>query len=129
MVSRCLHGPTEEWTMSVLQRTCGCCLAAKLCLTICNPKEPARLLCPCDSPGKNTGVTCHFLLQGIFSTQGLNPYLLHLQVDSLPLSHQESSLKKNNINFFIKYIKICICRILLIWKIQVLTFVTRGKDR
>ena len=39
------------------------------------------------SPGKNTGVGCHFLLQGIFPTQGLNPYLLHWQADSLPLSH------------------------------------------
>ena len=34
-----------------------------------------------DSPGKNTGVGCHILLQGIFPTQGLNPELL---VDSLP---------------------------------------------
>ena len=25
--------------------------------------EPTRLLCPWDSPGKNTGVGCHFLLQ------------------------------------------------------------------
>ena len=31
---------------------------------------PARLLCPWDSPGKNTGVGCHALLQGIFPTQG-----------------------------------------------------------
>ena len=31
-----------------------------------------------DSPGKNTGVGCHALLQGIFPTQGLNPYLLRL---------------------------------------------------
>ena len=31
-----------------------------------------------DFPGKNTGVGCHFLLQGIFSTQGWNPCLLHL---------------------------------------------------
>ena len=30
--------------------------------------QPARLLCPWDSPGKNTGVGCHFLLQGIFPT-------------------------------------------------------------
>ena len=40
--------------------------------------------------GKNTGVGCHFLLQGIFLTQSLNPcllYLLNRQVDSLPLSH------------------------------------------
>ena len=37
--------------------------------------EPSRLLCPWDSPGKNTGVGCHSLLQGIFLTQGLNPRL------------------------------------------------------
>ena len=35
------------------------------------------LLCPWDSPGKNTGVGCYFLLQGIFPTQGSNPGLLH----------------------------------------------------
>ena len=52
--------------------------------------QPARLLCPWDFPGKNTGVSCHFLLQGIFPTQGSNPCflsLLHWQVGSLPLSH------------------------------------------
>ena len=38
---------------------------------------PTRLLCPWDSPGKNTGVGCHVLLQGIFLAQGLNPSLLH----------------------------------------------------
>ena len=46
-----------------------------------------------DSPGTNTGVGCHFLLQGIFPTQGSNPSLLHLlpwQADSLPLSHPSS---------------------------------------
>ena len=37
----------------------------------------ARLLCPWDSPGKDTGVGCRALLQGIFPTQGLNPHLLH----------------------------------------------------
>ena len=31
--------------------------------------QPARLLCPCDFPGKNTGVVCHALFQGIFPTQ------------------------------------------------------------
>ena len=56
--------------------------------------QPTRLLCPWDSPGKNTGVGCHFLLQGIFLTQGSNPSLLCLlcwQADSLPLSHLGSS--------------------------------------
>ena len=46
------------------------------------------LLCPQDSPGKNTGLGCHFLLQGIFLTQGWNPslvYLLYWQAGSLPL--------------------------------------------
>ena len=38
--------------------------------------QPAGLLCPWDSPGKNTGVGCHFLLQGTFPTQGSNPRLL-----------------------------------------------------
>ena len=37
--------------------------------------QPAKLLCPWDFPGKNTGVGCHFLLQGIFLMQGSNPSL------------------------------------------------------
>ena len=52
--------------------------------------RPARLLYPWDFPGKNTGVGCHFLLQGILLTQGSNPHLLStvspvLKTDSLPL--------------------------------------------
>ena len=48
-----------------------------------------RLLSPWDSPEKNTGVGCHSLIQGIFSTQGSNPHLLcvlHWQAGSLPLA-------------------------------------------
>ena len=51
----------------------------------------ARLLYLCKFRSKNTGMSCHFLFQGIFLTQGSNPCLLHLlhwQVDSLPLCHQ-----------------------------------------
>ena len=51
--------------------------------------KPTRLLCLWDPPGKNTGVSCHALLQGIFPTQGSNPSLLCLllwQEDSLPLA-------------------------------------------
>ena len=44
--------------------------------------QPPRLLCPWNFLGKNTGVGCHFLLQGIFLSQGWNPCLLHWQVDS-----------------------------------------------
>jgi len=43
-----------------------------------------------DSPGKNTGVGCHVLLQGIFLTEGLNPGLLHCRQILYQLSHQES---------------------------------------
>ena len=60
------------------------CVCTKSCPTLCDPMDcslPGRLLCPWDSPGKNTGVGCHFLLQGIFPTQGSNPCLLLWQVD------------------------------------------------
>ena len=65
-------------------------LCAQSCLTLCNPRD-------CSPPGSSVhGILqarlaewgCHFLLQGIFPTQGLNPCLLHLlywQVGSLPL--------------------------------------------
>ena len=51
--------------------------------------QPARLLCPWNSPDKNPGVGCHTLLQGIFLTQRLNPFplhLLHWQMGSLALA-------------------------------------------
>ena len=54
--------------------------------------QPARLLCPWDSLGKNTGVDCHALLQGIFPTQGLNPGLLHCRWILYCLSHKEAHI-------------------------------------
>ena len=67
------------------------CVCAQLCTTFCDTMD-------CSPPGSAVcGILqarileyCHFLLQGIFLTQGLNPYLLcllHWQVDSLPLCH------------------------------------------
>ena len=50
--------------------------------------KTTRLLCPWDFPSKKTGGGCHFLLQGIFQTQGSNPHLMHWQVDSSPPSYQ-----------------------------------------
>ena len=52
--------------------------------------QPTRLLCPWDSPGKSTGMGCHFLLQGIFPTQGSNPGLPHCRQTLYHLSHQGS---------------------------------------
>ena len=50
--------------------------------------QSASLLCPWDFPGKNTRVGCHFLLQGIFPTQGLNPGLVNCRQILYHLSHQ-----------------------------------------
>ena len=52
--------------------------------------SPTSLLCPWDFPGKNTGVGCHSLLQGIFPTQGSNPGLLYCRQILYHLSHQGS---------------------------------------
>ena len=52
--------------------------------------KPTRLFCPWNSLGKNTGVGCHFLLQGIFLTQGSNLGLLHWRWILDCVSHQGS---------------------------------------
>ena len=68
------------------------CLHAQLCLTLCNSVDyspPGSSIHGIISV-KNTGAGCHFLLQRIFLTQGLNLCLLkllHWLVNSLPLSH------------------------------------------
>ena len=64
---------------------CPCVLVlSHVWLFVTSWTVPSRLLCPWNFPGKNTGVLdnpgvgCHFLLQGLFPTQGMNPCLLHL---------------------------------------------------
>ena len=52
--------------------------------------QPTRLPHPWDSPGKNTGVGCHFLLQGLILTEGLNQGLLHCRKIFYCLSHRET---------------------------------------
>ena len=77
---------------------CACSLSRVWLLQSCG-LYPTRLLCPWDSPGKNTKVGCHVLLQGIFLTQGSNLCLLHLlhwQVDSLVQSHLGSPIFSKN---------------------------------
>ena len=65
------------------------CLVTQLCLTLCLPMDcslPGSSVHG-DSPGKNAGVGCHALLQGIFPTQGSNPGLLHYRRILCHLSH------------------------------------------
>ena len=64
---------------------------------VTNGLQPTRFLHPWVFPGKNTGVGCHFLLQEIFSTQGLNPGLPHCRQTLYRLSHQGIHLKIKNI--------------------------------
>ena len=73
------------------------CMHAQLYLTLCNPMEcdppgcTHGIFSPWDFPCKNTGVGCHFVLQGIFPTQGSNPCLLgllHWKQILYHLSHQ-----------------------------------------
>ena len=75
--------------------------------------QPARLLCPWDFPGKNTGVGCHALLRGIFLTQGVEPVSLASPAlaggffttratwEALPHSRQHICLEKRILKVFI----------------------------
>ena len=86
-----------------------CCLVAKWYATLLWPHglyNPPASSVHGIFQGKNPGVTCHFLHQGIFSTQGPNPFLLQWQVDSLPLSHQGSPL--------LPYISLILQRVMLL---------------
>ena len=86
------HEKRTPWVVPSSWRvSCCCCLRAGSRLTL-RPRglQPTRLLCPWAFPGKNTGVGCHFLLQGIFPTQGSNPGLLHCRQILYQLSQQGS---------------------------------------
>ena len=80
-----LHLSTCWW----LQQHCY--FVAKSCLALLRTAG-RQSLCPWDFPGENTGVGCHFLLQGIFLTQGSSPHLLHCQADAFPLRLQGSPI-------------------------------------
>ena len=92
---------------------CVCvCVCAQSCLTFLwvYGRQPARLLCPWDFPGKDTGVCCHFLLQGIFPSQGSHPGLLYCRRILYCLNHQGSpcvSLKRRSLNLNLSLSCVC----------------------
>ena len=75
--------------------------------------QPARLLCPWNSPGKNTGVDCHFLLQGIFPTQELNQGLLNCRQILFQLRYEGSPVHSfeeiNTQGLIISFFLLCLC--------------------
>ena len=93
-----LHGVATTWN-SAFTDSSPClwtrlCLVSQSCLTLCDPMDcgPPGSSVHGDSPGKNTGMGCHFLLQGIFPTRGLNPGLPCCRQILYSLSHQGSPL-------------------------------------
>ena len=75
-----IDGRLELWSSHFL------CLVAQSCPTLCDPMDgslPGSSVHG-DFPGKNTGVGCHALLQGIFSSQEIKPRSPALQADSSP---------------------------------------------
>ena len=67
-------------------------LVAQMCLTLCGPMDysPSGSSVHGESPGENTEVGCHALLQGIFPTQGSNQGFPHCRWILYHLSHQGS---------------------------------------
>ena len=80
----------QEDSLALSHHTVLLCLVAQKCLTLCNPMDYSWILCPWDSPGKNTGVGCHAFLQRIIPTQGSNPGLLYCRRILYHLNHQGS---------------------------------------
>ena len=66
------------------------CWAVLGCSVVSDSLRPHGLYSPWDSPGKNSGVGSHALLQGIFPARGSNPGLLHCRSTLYHLSHQGS---------------------------------------
>ena len=72
-------------------------------------------------PGKNAGVGCHFPLQGIFPTQGLNPHLLYRQAGSLPLAplvHAECFTLMTSFNFHTNKGPLIIVPVVQRWRLR-----------
>ena len=93
------------------------CLVAQLCPTLCDPMDcsvPGSSVHG-DSPGKNTGVGCHALLQGIFPTQGLNPGLLHSRWILYHLGHQGSPQFRSFLMLVKEILKCTLCPLPASW--------------
>ena len=90
-------GSTAQIMKSPAQSLLSVHLITELCPTVCNPMDcsPPGSSVQGETPGKNTTVGCHGLLQGVFPTPGLNPGLPHRRQILYCLSHQGMLVDKN----------------------------------
>ena len=97
-------------------------LVTQLCLTLCEPWTVA-----CQAPlsmgfsRQESGVGCHFPLQGIFQTKGLGPDLLHCQQILFQLSYEGSTRDRQTTENFLEYIfllktlnKVCVAKMMIV---------------
>ena len=93
VIKKTLHNMPISFSLIIWGCVFGCvCISRSVMSNSLQPHRlwPTRLFCAWDSPGKNTAMGCHFLLQRIFPTQGSNPSLPHCRQTLYRLSHQGS---------------------------------------
>ena len=93
VIKKTLYNMPISFSLIIWGCVFGCvCVSRSVVSNSLQPHRlwPTRLFCAWDSPGKNTAMGCHFLLQRIFPTQGSNPSLAHCRQMLYRLSHQGS---------------------------------------
>ena len=84
-----IHPKTATNITCIRWILCVCQSLSRVWIFVTPLTLACQLFCVWNSPSTNTGVDCHFLLQGIFLTQGLNPGLLHCGQIPYYLSYRE----------------------------------------
>ena len=108
VLSTCLSRYAFLKLFLVVECACMHAKSLQLYLTLQSHRLlPTGLLCPWDSSGRNTGVGCHALIQGIFLTQGSNPPLLRFCIGRKILYHSCHLGSSSSRIFFIKWDFMC----------------------
>ena len=101
----------ELYSLNVIPVTSMCCAKSlQLYLMLCDPMglQPARLLCPWDSPGKNSGVNCHLLLQSNIHVlaKNISDYVVYSEMHKTFSSKQLSFISLRHNLFFFYYLSL-----------------------
>ena len=97
----------KEWNVQMLSFERVLCFVTQLCPTLCDPMDcsPPGSSVHGDSPGKNTGVGYHALLQGIFPTQGSNPGLLNCRQTLWAWATREALAQSSDLNTYLSNVE------------------------